>query len=112
MKKLKKQQEIPAIVILGDPHNYVPYGFKHGIDCSCSISDENGKYPFGLLVLELGDKNALNGKAWKCKQSDVFHCDPEQVKQFDETFPPKEKKHKPSQDLFMIMVRAQLFKPE
>lgn len=102
-----REKNIAGITILGDPHNYVPYGFKNGLDCNVSLMD--GTYPLGLLVLELQD-NAFEGKAWKCKQSDVFAFDPEQAAQFDRDFPPKEKKHKPSQDLFMMMVRAQLQK--
>ncbi|MBN2670267.1 MAG: N-acetyltransferase [Deltaproteobacteria bacterium] len=104
-----RRKNIAGITILGDPHNYVPYGFKNGIDCN--ISDMDGNYPLGLLVLPLAE-NAFENKAWKCKQSDVFAFKPELVRPFDETFPPKEKKHQPSQDLFMIMVRAILRTPE
>ncbi len=104
-----RKKNIPAITILGDPHNYVPYGFKNCLDCN--ISDMMGKYPLGLLVLELTD-NTFDGKAWKCKQSDVFELDEEEGKQFDKTFSAKEKKHRPSQDLFMMIVRAQLQKTE
>ncbi len=104
-----RKKGIAAITILGDPHNYVPYGFKNGLDYN--ISDMSGNYPFGLLVLELTD-NAFEGKAWKCKQSEVFEFDSKQAEAFDKTFVAKEKKHKPSQDLFMIMLRAQLQKSD
>ncbi len=104
-----RSKGIAAITILGDPHNYVPYGFKNGLDCN--ISDMTGNYPLGLMVLELAD-NAFEDKAWKCKQSGVFEFNPKQAEAFDKTFVAKEKEHKPSQDLFMIMVRAQLQKSD
>jgi predicted N-acetyltransferase YhbS len=71
----------PAIIIQGDPHNYCKFGFKNGKDYN--ISDKNGRFPLGLLVLEL-------------------------KKEFDKRFKSKVKGHQPSQDVFNILVQSYL----
>ncbi|TXT50161.1 MAG: GCN5-like N-acetyltransferase [Spirochaetes bacterium] len=104
--KLKvKEMNLPAIAIYGDPHNYCKHGFKHGIDCR--VSDMNGEYPLGLLILEL-QPEFFGNKSWKLRQSDVFQLDHEAVAEFDKLFEKKEKKARYSQELFKIQVRSYL----
>ena len=50
-----------AIIILGHPRNYCRYGFKNTRDYL--ISDKDGRYPFGQLVLEL-KKGIFQEKKW------------------------------------------------
>jgi putative acetyltransferase len=94
----------PAIVILGDPHNYVKHGFKTGKDVSLSTLD--GKYPLGLLALELRRGFFASSPQWQFQTSDVYQFDAALVERFDARFPPKEKMHHYSQDLFSILMRA------
>ena len=107
-KSLVEKRNIPAIVIYGDPHNYCKHGFKNGIDYQ--VSNMDGEYPLGLLVLEL-QPGFFGNKKWKAKQSDVFVFDHEKVKEFDKKFKVKEKKIKYSQELFKMQIRAFLKKP-
>jgi len=95
--------DIPAIVIYGDPHNYCKHGFRNGMDYK--VSDLDGDYPLGLLVLEL--KNGFFGnKKWKAKQSDVFKYNQDDAIEFDKKFEKKEKKFQYSQELFNMQIRS------
>ncbi len=102
-KSLVEKRNIPAIVIYGDPHNYCKYGFKNGIDYQ--VSNMDGEYPLGLLVLEL-QPGFFGNKEWKAKQSDVFIFDHEKAIEFDKKFKEKEKKIQYSQELFKIQIRS------
>lgn len=104
-KSIVKNMGIPAIVIYGDPHNYCKHGFKNGIDYK--VSNMEGEYPLGLLVLELKD-GFFGKKNWKIQQSDVFIFKQEDAIEFDKRFKPKEKKYHYSQELFKINIRAVL----
>lgn len=106
-KILVEKRNVPAIVIYGDPHNYCKHGFKNGIDYH--VSNMDGEYPLGLLVLEL-QPGFFGSKIWKAKQSDVFKYDQEKVKEFDKSFKEKEKKYQYSQELFKMSIRAYLKK--
>ena len=96
---------VPAIIIYGDPHNYCKHGFKNGIDYQ--VSNMEGEYPLGLLVLELQPK-FFGTTQWKIQQSDVFHFDQDEANEFDKRFQEKEKKHQHSQELFKMLIRAYL----
>jgi predicted N-acetyltransferase YhbS len=102
-KTLVKGMNIPAIIIYGDPHNYCKHGFKNGIDYK--VSNMDGEYPLGLLVLEL-QPGFFGKKKWKAKQSDVFQYDPEKALEFDKKFKEKEKKAQYSQEIFNIQIRS------
>ncbi len=102
-KTLVEKMGIPAIIIYGDPHNYCKHGFKNGIDYQ--VSNMDGEYPLGLLVLEL-KPGFFGNKKWKIKQSDVFNLDHEKALEFDKRFKEKEKKYKYSQELFKMNTRA------
>ncbi len=102
-KALVVQQGYPAILILGDPHNYCRHGFRTGKDLGvCSL---DGKFPLGLLVLELRP-GFFAGHQWKLHTSAVYGFDPALVEAYDARFPAREKKHQPSQELFSMLVRS------
>lgn len=103
-RDLAAQKGYPAILILGNPNNYCKHGFKTGKDVGVSTLD--GKYPLGLLVLELRPGFFASAKQWKLQTSTVYEFDPAQVEEYDARFSAKEKKHQYSQDLFSMLVRA------
>lgn len=88
-----------AIVIFGNPGNYVSSGFK-----SCkrfNICLEGEVFPSAMLVKEL-KSDVFDGKRWYYQDSPVYHFDKDQVEEFDKRFPAKEKKYQPSQEEFYI----------
>jgi len=97
------EKKVPAIIILGHPHNYCKHGFKNCRDYN--ISDINGRYPYGQLVLEL-EKGVFDGGRWKFHYSQVYNIDEVEVEKFDSLFPEKEKGLKSSQVEFSMAVRA------
>jgi predicted N-acetyltransferase YhbS len=103
-RTLAVEKGYPAIIILGDPHNYCKHGFKTGKDLGvCTLE---GKYPLGLLVLELRQGFFAASRQWKFQTSEVYEFDAAQVEAYDARFPPKEKKYQYSQELFAMLVRA------
>ena len=88
-----------AIVIFGNPENYISRGFK-----SCkkyNVSLDGGVYPVPLLVKELKD-GALDGRKWIYKESSAYGIDESKFEEFDASFEQQEKAYKPSQELFYI----------
>ena len=102
-RALAEKKGYPAILILGDPHNYCRHGFKTGKDLNVGTPD--GRFPLGQLVLELRP-NFFAGHRWAFHTSQVFEFDPTAVEAYDARFPPKAKRHQPSQDLFSMLIRA------
>ncbi|GAA6141653.1 N-acetyltransferase [Hydrogenophaga sp. 5NK40-0174] len=110
-KALATQKGYAAIAILGDPHNYCKHGFQTGRDLNVCMS--GGRYPLGLLVLPLRqgffDASASASEAparWTLHISPVFEFDPAAAEAYDARFPPREKRHQWSQDLFSMLVRS------
>lgn len=103
--KIATQNGYKAILILGHPNNYCKHGFKSSKDFM--ISDAEGRYPFGLLALEL-EKGILEGHNWKCIMSNVFEMEKSNFDEYDATFDFKEKEYKYTQEEFSIAVRAYL----
>lgn len=96
---IAKERGHRAIVTLGYPYHYEPYGFRGGKKYGISMSD--GNFYKGLLVLPLYE-GALQGISGHAVFSDVFECDQEEVDAFDRTFPPKEKKVQKSQEEYEL----------
>jgi predicted N-acetyltransferase YhbS len=93
-----------AVIILGSPFNYFKHGFRSSMDFA--ISDREGRYPFGLLALEL-EKGFLNNAAGKFHYSPVYESvDKKVVEEFDAQFEFKEKKQCYSQGLFALACKA------
>lgn len=94
-----------AVVIFGNPENYVGRGF---VSCrKCSVSLPGGVTPTALLVKELVP-GALAGENWIFQESGAYEFDPAEAEKFESTFPPKEKAHRPSQELFYILSRSKI----
>ena len=94
-----------AVVIFGDPNNYVGRGFQ-----SCKkhrVHLEDGTYPAAMLVKEL-EPGALAGKSWTYRQSPAFVFDEAEARRFDDSLPPMEKKRLPCQEAFEILSSAVL----
>ena len=91
-----------AVVILGNPGNYVSRGFVSCKKKNISFIVE-GNFPTALLVCELVP-NALEGRNWMYIPSTAADCceDVAAVEAFDANFPPKEKAWMPSQEEFYI----------
>lgn len=88
-----------AIVIFGNPGNYVSRGFK-----SCkkfNVCLENETYPSAMMVKEL-KPGVLDGRKYVYYQSPVFEIDEKEVVRFDEGLESWEKKYQPSQEEFYI----------
>jgi len=98
-----KSDKIPAIVIEGHPKNYCKHGFKGSFDFN--LSDVDGRFPFGLLVLEL-QEDVFVGKEWKYFRSPAYDVDSKLVQEFDKGFPEKAKAYKPSQEEFAMACKA------
>ncbi len=88
-----------AIITLGYPYHYKPYGFVGGK--KYNISMEDGKFYCGLLVLPLYE-GALDNISGYAMFSQVLEVEDTEVNEYDKTFPPKEKKYEVSQDEFQI----------
>ncbi|MCI8455317.1 MAG: N-acetyltransferase [Lachnospiraceae bacterium] len=89
-----------AIVIFGNPANYVARGFK-----SCkkhNVCLPNGAFPAAMLVKEL-QENALNGKKWSYQDSPVMQIDEKEAKRFDDALEKMEKRVLPCQEEFYIL---------
>lgn len=106
-KEIVQNKNIPAIAIYGDPHNYCKHGFKNGLDYN--VSNIDGEYPLGLLVLETR-VDFFSNQQWKLLQSDVFNFDQNKVAEFDKFFKTKSKRAQYSQELFKILIRSYLKK--
>jgi GNAT superfamily N-acetyltransferase len=100
-----------AIILYGYPAYYSRLGFKPSL--LYKISNGSGRYPASLQVLELYP-GALDGISGKFAESSVFEeseTKPEELAEFEATFPPKEKAHTPSQDNFARQIKEYLDEP-
>ena len=89
-----------AIVIFGNPENYIARGFKSGRKYNVAVAKD--LYPVSLLVKELKE-GALSGENWIYRESAAFeNFDEAAAEEFDRSFPPMEKAYQPSQELFYI----------
>jgi len=88
-----------AILTLGYPYHYEPYGFKSGK--FYNISMEDGKFYKGLLVLPLKAGIFENVRGY-ILFSPILNSKQEDVEEFDKSFKPKEKKYQESQKEYEI----------
>ncbi|MGL4986543.1 MAG: GNAT family N-acetyltransferase [Treponemataceae bacterium] len=100
---LAKEMPVAAIVIWGDPANYVKHGFKNCKDYLVSAFKD--KFPTCLLVLEL-QKDVLGKELYLYHDSPLFVSFQDKTAAFDSRFPFKEKKQHYSQELFRILSRS------
>lgn len=83
-----------AILTLGYPYHYEPYGFLGGKKYNITMAD--GNFYKGLLVLPLYE-NALKNISGYVLFSEALDCTNEEVEEFDKIFPFKQKGFKESQ---------------
>lgn len=100
-KSFEKAVELgyPAVVIFGDPDNYVARGFR-----SCkkyNVCLEGDVFPTALLVKEL-KPGFFDGRKYFFRESPAYEIQEEDVEAFDREFPPREKAYRPSQEAFFI----------
>ena len=89
-----------AVVIFGNPANYVGCGFKSCRKFHASV--EGGLYPAAMMVREL-IPGALGEKNWTYRDSPAMSISEEEARAYDDTLAPKERKYQPSQEEFYIM---------
>jgi putative acetyltransferase len=92
-----------AIVIFGNPGNYVKFGFRNCRKLRVAMAPE--VYPTGMLVLELRS-GALGSKDYVYVGSEVYAVDEAAARSFDSGFPPKERGWRPSQEEFDMLSRS------
>ena len=88
-----------AIVIYGNPDNYVARGFK-----SCkkyNVCLEGNVFPAAMLVKEL-IPGFFDGTRYFYRESSAFEINEQEAELFDQTFPYREKQIQPSQEEFYI----------
>ncbi len=91
----------PAIIIFGDPSNYVARGFRSCMKYNVSVGE--GIYPTAMLVKELRP-GFFDGTAYTFSESAAFEgVSDEAFAAFDAQFPPKEKGWSPIQETFYIL---------
>lgn len=83
-----------AVLLLGHPQHYAPYGFCGGRTYGICMPD--GKYYVGLLALPLRE-HALDDCRGHAGFSPVLYAEEKDVQAFDATFSPREKRVLPSQ---------------
>lgn len=89
----------PAIVIFGNPNNYMSRGFK-----SCkkyNVSLEDGTFPTAMLVKELR-RGIFDGKRWFYYESPAYKYEVSDAEEFDKQFEPRKKEFRQSQEEFYI----------
>jgi len=95
-----------AIVIFGNPENYISSGFKSSKHYNICIGDNI--FPTALLVKELCTGAIPNGN-WTFHESAVYKIDSNAAEEFNKTFETLIKEYKPSQELFYIYSHSQVF---
>ena len=101
--EIANNKNYPGIIIYGNPSNYCKHGFKSSRDYN--ISNQEGKFPYSLLVLEL-QKDVFKNHPWKLCESDVYNISEAEAEEYDKKFPQKVKEYKPTQEEFYITIRA------
>ena len=104
-KTIEKAQNdnVKAILIYGNPSNYIKFGFVGSK--KYLISNSEGKYPTSLLVKVLKE-DIFGNQAWKYIESSVFNVDPTQVDEYDRKFEPRNKGYDYKQEEFNIIARS------
>lgn len=101
--RLAEARGVAAIVIFGNPSNYVKHGFRGCKDFMVAVAE--GRYPTCMLVLPLLNQPWPDGE-WLYQGSEVYSFDKNAAEEFDRNFPPFVKKHMPSQEEFAILCRS------
>ncbi len=99
--EIARELGYPAIIIFGDPANYVPRGFRSCMKYNVYVGDNY--FPTAMMVKEL-TPGFFDGTAYSFSESDAFEGVTEtDATAFDAAFPPKEKGWQQSQELYYII---------
>ena len=85
----------PAVIIYGDPGYYGRFGFRPASEFG--ITDADGNPCPAILIRPLADD--IPGGAFD--EGAVYHVTPDEVREFDRTFPPRRKHYKSGQLFFV-----------
>lgn len=100
---LAEAEGCPAIVIFGNPGNYVGSGFK---GCrSYGVGIEGGGHPTAMLVRAFRP-DMLAGQSWIFRESEAYQMNAEAAEAYDARFPAREKAYQYSQEQFQILSRS------
>lgn len=94
-----------AVVIFGNPGNYVSAGFRSAMRHGVAIAP--GVHPAALLVREL-IPGAIEPGEWLFRESAAYDIEEEEAAAFDEGFEPRARAVLPRQEEFFILSRARL----
>lgn len=94
-----------AVVIFGNPANYVSQGFRSCLRHSVAVAP--GVFPAALLVRELVP-GAIGPGDWLYRGSPVYDVDACEAEAFDAGFEPRPKGVRASQEEFFILSRARV----
>jgi len=103
--KLSKDMGYKAIVIYGDPEYYKRFGFKPSKEYR--ITNQEGKYPAALLVLELF-QNSLDGINGRFDEGTLYEVSETELEEFEKGFSNKEKGYAKTQERFKELSGAYL----
>lgn len=99
-KNLIDPRKYPAVIIYGNPSNYISQGFVSAK--KLGICAAEGIFPTAMLVLPL-DPISFKDKSWVFAESQMFNLDEAEAEKFDRLFPPKNKEYRYSQEEFAIL---------
>lgn len=104
-KNLIDPQKYPAVIIYGNPSNYISQGFVSAK--KLGICAAEGIFPTAMLVLPL-DPMPFKDKSWVFADSSMFNLDDAETENFDRLFPPAKKEYRYSQEEFSILSNSLL----
>ena len=93
------QMGYKAVVIFGNPSNYVARGFRSSKRYNVCL--EGDVFPAALLVKEL-EPGFFDGRKYYFYESSVFEIEEGEAEAFDKSFACREKAFQPSQEEFYI----------
>jgi predicted N-acetyltransferase YhbS len=102
---LAKELGYKAIIIYGDPEYYKRFGFKASKEYN--ITNNSGKYPAALLVLELYP-NALHDIKGIFEEGKIYEIDEKELAEYEKGFAKKKKEITKTQERFNKLVNKYL----
>lgn len=88
-RHLATQKGYPAILILGDPHNYVKHGFKTGNDMR--VSSRDGSYPSVCWCWNCGPAFSLPAHNGRCRPAMCMNLTPPRWTHSTHAFRPRKR---------------------
>ncbi len=86
--KIAKRLGFGAVIIFGNPRYYQLFGFKNAKEFGIRTS---GGQNFDAFMAKALTRKGLDGISGRFFEDHVFHVNQEELRAFDQTFPPKKK---------------------